>query len=138
MNTGYVGHRGKPAVMATVLLAIVSCGCMGEWPPARPSVVARDAVAVAGSKTVWWQHCTVAEADGAAHCRIRNAGGLVLYDEIFLPYDGPTQLTNAELTIAREPTFPGPDRIWLSNGRVLLPKSRFEDLKKFVDWLKSK
>jgi hypothetical protein len=44
----------------------------------------------------------------------------------------------AELTISAEPTFPGPDRIWLLNGRVLLPKSRFADLKNFVDWLKSK
>jgi len=121
-----------------MLLAVVSCGCVGERPPARPSVVAADAVAVAGSKTVWWQQCTVAEADGSARCRIWNAGGLVLYDEIFLPYDERAQLTKAELTIAPEPTFPGPDRIWLSNGRVLLPKSRFEDLKKFVDWLKSK
>src|SRR5690349_12682795 len=110
MNTSYVGPRCKPAaVVATVLLTVVSCGCVGERPPARPPVVATDAVAVAGSKTVWWQHCTVSEADGSAHCRIWNAGGLVLYDEIFLPYDERTKLTKAELTIAPEPTFPGPD-----------------------------
>ena len=33
---------------------------------------------------------------------------------------------------------PGPDRIVLRNGRILLPSSRFPELKKFVDWLKGK
>lgn len=136
MSTRHVDHYGK-AQAAAALLVVASYGCTGRN-PARPSNVATDAIAVAGSKTVWWQHCTISDEGGSVHCRIWNAGGLVLYDETFLPYDGPTPVTREELTIAAEPTFPGPDRIWLANGRVLLPKSRYGDLKKFVDWLKSK
>jgi hypothetical protein len=59
-------------------------------------------------------------------------------DEEFLPYDGGTQPTGEELKIATYPLFPGPDRIFLINGRVLLPRSRFDELKKFVDWLNGK
>ena len=62
----------------------------------------------------------------------------MLVDEEFLPYDGGPPPTAEELKIASDTTFPGPDRIFLSNNRVLLPQSRFDELKKFVDWLNGK
>jgi hypothetical protein len=111
----------------------LACGCATKF--ARPADVPADAVAVSGSKTVWWQQCTTSAADASTRCRIWNAVGLVLYDEEFLPYDEHTPINNSELTIATEPAFGGSDRIWLANGRVLLPRSRFEDLKKFIDRL---
>ena len=105
----------------------------------RPADVPSDATYVAGGKLGgWWQQCALANGGRAVHCRIWNGAGLVLYDEEFLPYDGGASPTADELKVAPEPTFPGPDRIFLSNGRVLLPQSRFGELKRFVDWLKGK
>ena len=129
-------NRSGSAAGVAAIIVFLACGCARDKQPVRPSNVAVDAVAIHGSKTVWWQQCTILDADASTRCRIWNAGGLVLYDEAFLPYDEQTPLTKGDLTIAVEPTFPGPDRIWLANGRVLLPQSRFKDLKKFVDWLK--
>jgi hypothetical protein len=43
-----------------------------------------------------------------------------------------------QLTIPSDANFAGPDRIFLANKRVLLPRSRFDELRKFVDWLEGK
>jgi len=59
-------------------------------------------------------------------------------DDDFFPYDGRAGPSAEQLSISTNPTFPGPDRVFLSNGRILLPRSRFDELKKFVDWLEGK
>jgi hypothetical protein len=105
----------------------------------RPQDVTPEATCVlAGKAGCWWQHCRATIAGRPVHCRIWNAGGLILEDEQFLPYDGGAPPTADELKIPVDAKFAGPDRIFLANGRVLLPRSRFDDLKKFVDWLNGK
>lgn len=104
----------------------------------RPVGVSIDAVFVDGAKAGWWQVCTWTVGTQVIHCRIWNKSGLALEDEEFLPYDGGASPAADELKISPDPVFPGPDRIFLSNGRVLLPRSRFGELKKFVDWLNGK
>src|SRR5579859_6149111 len=123
--------------LAVAFLLCFACGRRSEV--VRPAEVPSDATYVAGGKVGgWWQQCTSAKAGQAVHCRIWNGAGLVLVDEEFLPYDGGAPPTADELKIAPDPTFPGPDRIFLSNSRVLLPRSRFDELKIFVDWLEGK
>jgi hypothetical protein len=118
---------------------LVCSACARKSDVVRPESVPLEATHVAGGQfNGWWQQCTPANAGQAVHCRIWNAGGLGLKDEEFLPYDGGASPTVDELKITPDPTFPGPDRIFLSNGRVLLPRSRFDELKKFVDWLYGK
>jgi hypothetical protein len=90
----------------------------------RPEGVSADAVFLSGGKVGWWQECTPAKVGHTVHCRIWNGAGLTLEDEDFLPYDGGLAPTAEELKIARDPVFPGPDRIFLANGRILLPRSR--------------
>jgi hypothetical protein len=115
-----------------------SFACSHKSGVVRPEGVQSDATYVAGGKVGgWWQQCVLANAGQAAHCRIWNGAGLLLADEEFLPYDG-AALTAEELKISPDPTFPGPDRIFLTNSRVLLPGSRFGELKIFVDWLEGK
>jgi len=55
-----------------------------------------------------------------------------MYDETFLPYDQ-EPLSENELNIEPGARLSGPDRIFLRNGRLLLPKSRFEEQKRFFD-----
>jgi hypothetical protein len=123
-----------------VPVALLFCfGCGRDSGLLRPDGVPVKAVFVNGSKGVgWWQQCAPATGGQFLHCRIWNREGLVLEDEEFLPYDGGTSPTIDELRIPSDTTFAGPDRIYLSNGRVLLPRSRFDELKKFVDSLNGK
>jgi hypothetical protein len=124
-------------LVAVALLLSFSCGHRSEV--VRPADVPLAAIYVAGGKVGgWWQQCTLANLGQAVHCRIWNGAGLILVDEEFLPYDGGPPPTAEELKIASDPTFPGPDRIFLTNSRVLLPQSRFDELRKFVDWLNGK
>jgi hypothetical protein len=124
-------------VIAVALFGCFACGRASHV--IRPEGVPTDAVFVNGAKGVgWWQLCTPATLSEVLHCRIWNRGGIILYDEEFLPHDGGKSPTIDELKIPQETTFPGPDRVFLSNGRVLLPRSRFDELKKFIDRLKGK
>jgi hypothetical protein len=134
--------------MATVLLnkigitlTFLFCSaCARKADVVRPGGVPPQATYVPGGKLGgWWQQCTRANTSQAVHCQIWNGAGLVLADEEFLPYDGGAPLAANELKISTDPAVPGgPDRVFLSNGTVLLPRSRFDELKKFVDWLKGK
>lgn len=122
-----------------VSLGLLLCSaCTRNSDVARPQGVSTGAVFVRGAKIGWWQECAPAKEGQAVHCRIWNGTGVVLVDEEFLPYDGGPPPSSDELKISSDPTFPGPDRVFLTNSRVLLPRSRFDELKKFVDWLQGK
>jgi hypothetical protein len=123
-----------------VTVALILCLDCGHVPEVvRPAGIPADSTYVAGGKVGgWWQQCTPTSAGQAVHCRIWNGAGLILEDEEFLPYDGGPPPTTDELKALPNPKFPGPDRIFLSNNRVLLPRSRFDELKIFVDWLEGK
>ena len=118
-----------------VLALFLHFSCGPNPNPVRPRGVPIDAVLIMSTKIGWWQHCAIMAEGQGVQCRIWNGLGLILENEEFLPYDGKVTPRADELRISPDPTFPGPDRIFLTNGRVLLPKSRFERLKKFVDWL---
>jgi hypothetical protein len=131
----------KLSIMIALYCAVTllfSCACTRRPDVDRPEGVPVDAVFVRGAKVGWWQQCGPVKAGQAVHCRIWNGAGLILEDEEFLPYDGRSTATAEELKISPDPTFPGPDRIFLTNGRILLPRSRFDELKIFVDWLEGK
>jgi len=109
----------------TLAVAVVLLCCIGcEHKVVRPQGVPADATFVRGAKVGWWQHCTLDGGDEGVHCQIWNGAGAVLENEAFLPYDGGPMPTVDELKILADPTFPGPDRIFLTNKRVLLPRSR--------------
>lgn len=120
--------------VAAALLCCLAC----DNKVVRPQGVPVDATFVAGAKIGWWQHCAVGTGNEGVRCQIWNGAGLVLVDEEFLPYDGGPTPTAGELKIPPEAKFAGPDRVFLANERVLLPRSRFDELKKFVDWLEGK
>jgi hypothetical protein len=126
----------KPGGLSVVFTLLLCFACGRRSEAIRPAEVPVDATYVTGGKAGgWWQQCTVSKTTEAAHCRIWNGAGLILENEDFLPYDGGAPPAADDLKVSPDPTFPGPDRIFLTNGRVLLPSSRFNDLKKFVDWL---
>ena len=124
----------RSVVVAVALLCCLACDDKVVRPPGVPG----DATFVRGAKIGWWQRCTPGVGHEGVHCQIWNGAGLVLVDEEFLPYDGGPTPTPEELKIPSDANFAGPDRIFLANKRVLLPRSRFDELRKFVDWLEGK
>jgi hypothetical protein len=120
-------------IFGIAVAAIVSCCLIYIYrPPSRPGGVPQDAVPVGGAKTTWWQVCRL---NREVICQIYTEHGHVLYDEEFVPYNGNPAVGASELVIPRKCTYAAPTRICLSNGRILIPKSRFEIEKQFLDEL---
>ena len=113
-------------------------GCAVNHESSRPPNVSGNAVLVRGAKVGWWQSCSIDNAERKVHCTIWNAGGHVLYEDVFVPYDEGPAPTASELQIPTDPKYPGPDRICLHNGRILIPQSEFSRLKRFFDWATGK
>lgn len=69
-------------------------------------------------------------------CHIWNRGGLILAEGEIVAYDGGQPAKADELLISDAES--GPDRVSLQNSRILIPKAREAEVRRFVDWLKGK
>ena len=90
------------------------------------------AVRVEGAKTGYWQLCRL-DANRRVHCTVWNDAGKVLKDETYLPLDeGPAPTENDLRIRGGEVCSGGPYQVCLTNGRVMLPESQFDQLKTFL------
>ena len=103
------------------------------WPPSRPANVPRGAVFVATAKIGWWELCSFDPVRRSNYCRLFFTDGRVAREGEFLPYDGGAPATNDELQIDPHTHYADSFRIILRNGRILLPKSVYDEQKKFLD-----
>ncbi len=93
--------------------------------------------AAGGKVGGWWHYCEFGE-DAKAHCQIYNAGGLVLYDGVFLPMDG-QPLRAEELKLVYNSRWGDSAQfICLADSRILVPGSDFDRLSRFGEWLQGK
>ena len=114
-----IAVRTMPAIVVCVSIA-----CAHKPPDARPASVPPEATFVSGGKSgASWQMCRLANAGDTIYCRIWNEAGSIVYDDQFVPLDGSAVPTIEQLQIDRQPLSPGPDRVVLKDGRVLVPKS---------------
>jgi hypothetical protein len=112
--------------MANYLAAILCLFGCSE--PKRPTGVTPGATRVEGAKTGYWQTCSIGQGP-RVHCTVWNDAGTVLKDETYLPLDeGPTP-QEADLQIRAGEICSGPYQVCLTNGRILLPESQFDQLK---------
>ncbi len=119
-------------------IAVWMVGCSAKQEADRPANVTQGAAFVRGAKVGWWQHCRTGSESEKTQCTIWNAGGQVLYEGAFVPYDEGPNPTATDLEIPTDPKYPGPDRVCLRNGRILIPESEFDRLKRFFDWITGK
>lgn len=96
----------------------------------RPRNVSRDAVHVGGA-IGWWANCTCDPQGKSDTCSIWNRGGVVLEQGEFVPYDGGSPARTDALEISQLRS--GPDIVGLRNGRILLPKAREVEMRRFLD-----
>lgn len=114
------------AKMIVVLLCFFGCS-----EPRRPSAVPPEATRVEGAKTGYWQICRVGQQD-QIRCTVWNEAGTVLKDEVYRPLDGGPGLQEGELNIRTGEICSGPYQVCLTNGRILLPESQFDQLKELM------
>ena len=126
----------EPLVLAgVVVIGLLLCSACTERADAiRPEGVPREATYVAGGKVGgWWQMCAPDVAGRGPHCSIWNRVGTKLWDEEFLPYDQGSLPAPDEIKIPTDGWLAGADRVCLETRRVLFPKSRFEELKRWLN-----
>ncbi len=117
-------------VEALLFLTLYVTGCRH----ARPQNVPIDSVYVnAAYGDGWWQHCSYDGTQDVDRCQIYNWGGGVIWDEVFLPYDGGAAARVPELLIDNKNRLAGPQYVCLTNGRILIPKSDFENQREYLD-----
>jgi len=137
MTSRMFGH------LLMVLLALTAWSCNLSDQPMflkyrRPANVPSDATLVDQAKGGLWQHCIFDTGAQANRCQIYNWRGGLLYDEVFLAYDGGGAVTQADLKIPGYTALSGPDRVCLANGRILIPKSRYGEVRQHLDWATGK
>jgi hypothetical protein len=82
-----------------------------------------------------WDYCWLDEATNENRCQIFNKGGNILYDDVFLRYEGTGPVPQSELRIKQ---CAGEQWIVLENDVILIPKRGYERIRKFVDALPHK
>jgi len=143
-----MGKTGETlaGVVGLALILVFLFACSGEpYIAPRPPNVPQEAVYINAAKgRGFWQHCRVDEQRKVNWCRIYNVGGHIMHDEVFLRYSGdPSPVRGEQLRIAHEGgprplgtwLEGGPDWVVLENGEILLPKSNYDETKRFIDWL---
>lgn len=122
--------KGRRELLALVAVAFSSCN-LGEH--RRPANVSPKAIFVSGAKGGWWQVCTEDSADGkGVRCAIYNVEGGRVCEEVFLPTDR-KPIRVSEVRIDKESGHNGPYWIRSEGGRTLVPESRFEELRRFLE-----
>jgi len=118
-------------VVTTMMIVGVRQGDRAQ-DPKRPTNVPTGAVAVSIPKSNYlWKYCWYDPQDSDDHCRVFNGNGLIIIDDTFDPYDGGPPVPSEELRIDSRRSFG--DWVWLENGRILLPRSDFDQVKNLLD-----
>jgi len=121
-----------PLVVVVLSTILWLAGCSSER-AVRPNAVPADAIYSAGGKIGgWWQRCDYDSVRLTVRCAVWNVRGEVLVDDAYDAYDGKL-VQRTELAISQENVHAGGGYIRLRNGRYLIPHSRFEQGKRFLD-----
>src|SRR5579862_3851107 len=118
------------AIAVSASSCMLICGCQPERPVGVP---ADSSYMVGGKETWWWERCFYDSTHNVDRCQSFNKNGLVLEDEVYLPFDGGKPALPSELVIDPGAKLTGPYVICLKNGRILLPQSDFANQMRFVD-----
>jgi hypothetical protein len=107
---------------------ISGCDFVSRRP--MPANVPRGALRIPMiGKSTGWVKCSLESGD--VRCVTFNINGVVIRDDVFLPYDDGPSITAAELQIV--PDESSADYVWLTNGRLLLPRTDFSEHKEFAE-----
>ena len=123
--------------MASVVL-VISFAVWLQFRPShtdRPPNVPKGATMVGIPYSVVWDYCWLDNTTNQNRCQIFNKGGNPLYDDVFLRYEGTGPVPQSELRIKQ---CAGEQWIVLENNVILIPRTGYERIRKFVDALPHK
>ena len=123
----------------------------GSHIPKRPSNISASGIFIERGSVPFkismhgdWLDCWEDVGTNTDHCRLTDEGGVLKFEDVFLPYDARAVIPQAQLQIDRNRT----GHLWmgvaaqnvslpivfLQNGAILLPQSEFQKAKKVVDF----
>jgi hypothetical protein len=130
-----VPQLGIRGLMLLGCAAALSLACCHDASPRRPQNVSVKATPVAIPHGYDWDYCWVDKTVNVNRCRIYNGDGLILYDDIFVRYEGSGVVPEDSLQISQKG---GEQWIELQDGVILIPQSRYGQVKRLIDWLKGR
>ena len=101
----------------------------------RPDNVPLQATAIAIPHGYDWDYCWADKAANVNRCQIYNGDGLLMYDGVFLRYEGTGMVPEESLKISQRG---GEQWIELEDGTILIPRSHYDQVKRIIDWLKGR
>jgi hypothetical protein len=101
----------------------------------RPKNVPARATPIAIPHGYDWDICSVDKIRNVNRCQIYNGSGVLMYDDIFVKYEGDGVVPEELLNISQKG---GEQWIQLQDGTILIPKSHFEQVSRLIDWLKGR
>jgi hypothetical protein len=122
------------AVTALLFLGMLTIGCKGNMPK-HPVGVPAKATPIAIPHGYDWDYCWVDKTTDVNRCQIFNGNGVLMYDGIFLRYEGTGTIPEESLRISQKG---GEEWVELQDGDILIPKSDYEQIKRVIDWLKGR
>ncbi len=153
LEKGIIWIAGIAFVVGVVLLEVDYWWVNIE--PKRPGNISGDAVFIPSlptafpvSRTGDWVNCWFDREKAVDLCRVADAGGRLLYEGAFLPYEGRAPVPEQDMMIDSETTNKGwfQRAVWvggelvpvvtLRNGQVLIPKDSYAAGKKRLDELR--
>jgi hypothetical protein len=120
------------AVVFIIMLLMVSCKSDS---PNRPAAVPAKATPIAIPHSYDWDYCWVDKVMNVNRCQIYNGEGLLMYDGIFVRYEGSGVVPEESLQISQKG---GEQWIELQDGTILIPQSHYDQVKRLIDWLKGR
>jgi hypothetical protein len=116
--------------------------------PRRPHTVSPNALYVLPNnvpfrlhKTGYWLECRFDQHENVDRCKLSDENGNAAFDDVFLPCEGQTPLSQSELVFkwrTGETWTQSPDKrinvpvVYLDNGQMLLSRSLFAEAKQQV------
>jgi hypothetical protein len=122
-------------IFCTLLIFIALEGGCNRSGPTRPANVPSTATAIAIPHGYDWDVCFTDQEASVNKCQIYNGNGVLMYDGVFLRYEGSGVVPQESLKISQNG---GEQWIQLENGTILIPKTHFEQIHRLVDWLKGR
>jgi hypothetical protein len=138
------------ATGGVLIISVVGAYWWTNTVPSRPKGVASNAVflwapyvGAPGPRRGWWLGCS--EQTGHTRCTLSGVDGNTEYEGEFVPYDHNAAISADQLRIDANKTRE--NKVWigevlvplvyLDNGEVLVPTSKYQECKRLLDQLKS-
>lgn len=124
----------KAAHLALLIVMGFTVSCKKDLRK-RPDSVPAKATPIAIPYGFDWDYCWVDKAMNVNKCQIYNGNGLLMYDDVFVRYEGTEVVPEESLKITQKG---GEQWIELEDGTILIPESDYSRIRKTLDWLKGR